>query len=288
MNEPPATRTRTSIGTAELDAASAWQRLATPPRGQDRVSHQMEERLRERRRTESRRAWARRGRWAAVAGAVAGAVWVVGASPLLAFDADEVEIAGVSGAIQPAEVNALVAEHDGESMFVLDAGALAARLEALPAVREADVARVWPAGLRVDLVAREPVAAVPVADAGYSLVDVEAIEVLRVESLPPSMPVVDVPLGRDNERVLAAVLEAVRHLPVEVRDRVAQVGASTEDSVTITLTDGPRIEWGGAEDSALKAQVLALMLESPDARGAAVIDVSAPTLPITRSSEASQ
>lgn len=278
MSEPPTTRTRE----VAADPASPWQRTAAPGAAQPRVTHRMEERLRERRRTERRRAWARRGRWAAIAAAVAALGWAVAASPLFAFDAEEVELTGVAGAIDGAQIDQIVGGHDGESMFVLDAGALASRLEALPAVREASVARVWPSGLRVDLVAREPVAAIPLEDGTFSLVDVEAVEVVRADQRPPAVPVVTVPMSGDNERILAAVLEAVRHLPEEVRDRVGEVGAATEDSVTITLVDGPRIEWGGAEDSALKAQVLVLMLDSPEARGAAVIDVSAPTLPITR------
>ena len=60
------------------------------------------------------------------------------------------------------------------------------------------------------------------------------------------------------------------------------VSAATEDSVQFTLADGPMVEWGSAEDSKLKAQVLGVLLGSKHARKADVIDVSAPTLPITK------
>jgi len=42
------------------------------------------------------------------------------------------------------------------------------------------------------------------------------------------------------------------------------------------------VEWGSAEDNEVKAQVLGVLLESKQARKADVIDVSAPTLPITK------
>ena len=71
-------------------------------------------------------------------------------------------------------------------------------------------------------------------------------------------------------------------MPADLRDRVGDMSASTEDSVTFTLRKGPRVEWGSAENSNLKAQVLAVLLESKQASNAAVIDVSAPTLPITK------
>jgi cell division protein FtsQ len=63
---------------------------------------------------------------------------------------------------------------------------------------------------------------------------------------------------------------------------VTAISAATEDSVSFTLHKGPLVEWGSAEDSALKAQVLQVLLESKQARKADVIDVSAPTLPITK------
>ncbi|PKQ14858.1 MAG: peptidase S9, partial [Actinobacteria bacterium HGW-Actinobacteria-8] len=99
---------------------------------------------------------------------------------------------------------------------------------------------------------------------------------------PANLPVLDIPLGTNNDRILDAVLEVVRNLPQDVLDRVESVGAQTEDTVAFTLRDGPRVEWGSSQDSALKAQVLGVMLTSGAASASDVIDVSAPTLPITR------
>jgi cell division protein FtsQ len=153
----------------------------------------------------------------------------------------------------------------------------------IPGVREAHVERSWPSGLIVTIESREPVAAVPDPSGGYVFVDDQATQVGRSNSKPKNLPTISVPVGTDHVRVLQAVLGVLNAMPVDLRDRVGDMSASTEDSVTFTLRKGPRVEWGSAEKSALKAQVLAVLLQSKQASNAAVIDVSAPTLPITKS-----
>jgi cell division protein FtsQ len=139
------------------------------------------------------------------------------------------------------------------------------------------------AGLRVIITTRVPVAAVARAEGGYVLLDDQAVQVAVIEAAPGDVPVVSIPLEVDNERILDTVIAVINELPADLRARVGEVSAATEDSVQFRLRDGPRVEWGSAEQSALKASVLQTILGSPQAQSAAVIDVSAPTLPITRS-----
>jgi len=242
----------------------------------------MRERLAERKRTERRRLLARVGRWAALAGGVALLLWAFFMSPLFALDPAKIQLTGVADEIDPAAVDSVLASHDGESLALLNVPHMADQLRDLTGVRDAKVERVWPAGLRVTLVPRHPVAAIP-EGTGFALLDAEAVQVGVADQAPAGLPLVTVPLG--DERILAAVLEVIRNLPAELLGRVSGVGAQTEDTVAFTLRDGPRVEWGSAEDSALKAQVLEVILASPTAATAGVVDVSAPTLPITRAKE---
>jgi len=242
----------------------------------------MRERLAERKRTERRRLLARVGRWAALAGGVALLLWAFFMSPLFALDPAKIQLTGVADEIDPAAVDSVLASHDGESLALLNVPHMADQLRDLTGVRDAKVERVWPAGLRVTLVPRHPVAAIP-EGTGFALLDAEAVQVGVADQAPAGLPLVTVPLG--DERILAAVLEVIRNLPAELLGRVSGVGAQTEDTVAFTLRDGPRVEWGSAEDSALKAQVLEVILASPAAASAGVVDVSAPTLPITRAKE---
>ncbi|WNM23345.1 cell division protein FtsQ/DivIB [Demequina capsici] len=248
----------------------------------DGVTLRMRERLAEKRSAERRlvlRRWGRRG---AVLAALLLLVWAVVMSPFLRFDASAAEISGSGPYVDTAAVDAAVAQYDGDSLALVDTAALVASLRAIPGIADATVERLWPSTLRIDIDARVPVAAVPVADGGYAIVDDSATTVTTVTDAPTDLPVVNVPLGDGSDRVLDAVLGVIDELPVDLRARVQDINADSEDSVSFTLRDGPQVEWGGVEDSATKAQVLVVLLGSPEASSAAVIDVSAPTLPITR------
>ncbi|WP_291377654.1 FtsQ-type POTRA domain-containing protein [Demequina sp.] len=241
----------------------------------------MRERLAERRRTERRRAAVKWGKYGLATGVVALIVWLVLQSPFFSLDLDEIEVSGVTPEVDAAAVDAVLAQYEGSSLALLNVPHVADQLGDLAGVRDASVERVWPSGLRVTITPRHPVAAIASGD-GFVLLDADAVRVGQVDVVPEGLPVLDIPLGTDNDRILGAVLDVVRNLPQPILDRVETVGAQTEDTVSFTLRDGPRVEWGSAEDSALKAQVLDVMLASGAAATADVIDVSAPTLPITR------
>lgn len=257
-----------------------WQRVKQREKV-DTVTHRMSQRLAERRRTERRRAVAKWGRYALAAGVVVLLIWLVLRSPVFALDQAKFEVSGVTGPVDAAAVDAVLARYDGDSLALLNVPYVADQLREVAGVQDASVERVWPSGLRVTMTPRLPVAAIASGD-GFVLLDADAVKVGEAASVPENLPVLDIPLGTDNDRILNAVLEVLRNLPESVLDRVGSVGAATEDTVTFTLRDGPRVEWGSSQDSALKAQVLDVMLTSGAAAQADVIDVSAPTLPITR------
>ncbi len=247
----------------------------------DTVTHRMSERLAERRRTERRRALAKWSRYALAAGVVVLLVWLVLRSPVFSLDPAKIELSGMTEQVDAAAVDTVLAAYNGDSLALLNVPHVADQLRDIAGVQDATVERVWPAGLRVTITPREPVAAIASGD-GFVLLDADAVKVGQVDAVPADLPVLDIPLGTDNDRILNAVLEVVRNLPASILDRVESVGAQTEDTVSFTLRDGPRVEWGSAQDSALKAQVLDVMLTSGAGAQADVIDVSAPTLPITR------
>lgn len=213
-----------------------------------------------------------------------GVAWLLLLSPVLALDPLEVEITGADTVVAVGDVEGVVAERAGTPLPRLDTVRLRDRVLDVPGVREARVTRVWPRGLHVALVAREPVAAVPEAaggaDAGFALLDVEGIKVGRADVAPDGLPVVSVPVG--DERTLSAVLTVLQALPPELQAQVAAVSAETRDTVSMVLRDGARVEWGSAQQASLKIAVLTALRAAPASAGASVFDVSAPTLPITR------
>jgi len=215
-----------------------------------------------------------------VAGALA---WLLLLSPVLALDPAEVEVTGAGTVVAVDQVHAVVTERAGTPLPRLDTVELRDRVLDVPGVREARVVRQWPNGLAVQLVSREPVAAVPEQAPGTGLVllDEQGVQVGRADVAPGGLPVVDVPVG--DERTLSAVLRVLEQLPVDLLAQVESVAARTQDTVTMQLRDGgPRVDWGSADETPLKVAVLAALRAAPAAGGASVYDVSAPRLPITR------
>lgn len=243
------------------------------------VAVRRDEREAERRAAKRRRlaiVWGRRAGYLLMAGA---AVWLVLLSPVFALDPQSVQVTGYGTVVDPTEVREVVEADAGTSLATLSTGQLTSQLKDIPGVREAHVERSWPDGLVITLESREPAAAIPTRGGGFALVDDEGVQVGRTSKAPKDLPTLAVPT--DNAKVLKAALTVITALPKELRDRVEAVSAPTVDSVSFELSKGPRVEWGSAEDSDLKISVLETMLTSKQARKADVIDVSAPTLPIT-------
>jgi cell division protein FtsQ len=246
------------------------------------VSARSAERFAERvrmRRTMTRR----RLGWSTLGAAVAGALgWLLLVSPVLALDASDLQVRGAGAVVEVADVQEVVARYDGTPLPRLDTVGLRRAVLGVPGVRGAEVTRRWPHGLRIVLVAREPVAAVPL-EGGVALVDREGVQVGRADAPPEDLPLVDVPLDDPDARALTAVLTVLEQLPDELLDDVATASARSRDTVAFRLADGRRVVWGSADQTALKARVLQTLRASEAAETARIFDVSAPTLPITRS-----
>lgn len=254
-----------------------------PPVVSTRSVQRFAERARARR-TLARRQIALTAAAVLVVGALA---WLLLWSPVLALRPADVTVAGAGTVVAVDQVRAVVAKDSGVPLPRLGTVALRDRLLQVPGVREARVTRDWPHGLTVQLVAREPVAAVPekqapagAAKPGFALLDEEGVQVGRADAAPAGLPVVDVPA--DDARTLQAVLGVLRQLPPALLAEVAGVAAQTQDTVTMHLRDGVEVDWGSSQETALKVAVLTALRASPTAKGAHVYDVSAPRLPITR------
>lgn len=239
-----------------------------------RLTERLGERAAARRRLTRRRVFL----LAAVAGAVGLVAGLVLFSPLLALRADRVAVSVSGPSVDPAAVTAVVAPAVGTPLPRLDVAAITRRVAQVPHVRSASVTRDWPNGAVVQVVAREPVAAVP-RDGRQALLDPDGVQVGDlVDQVPDGLPVVDVPAGERTAGALAASLEVLGALPAELLGQVSAAGADSADTVWLRLADGARVEWGSAADLALKTRVLEVLRQRP----AAVYDVSAPGAPVTR------
>ena len=158
------------------------------PRGDDRVvSTGLADRLKERQQALRRLRLRRVTTAAIVVLVVALATWALLLSPLLGLQPQRISVAGSDGSVSDKQVRDVLAPYTGDSLLRLDTGRLSTQVsDKLVRVRQAQVTRSWPRGLRVQLTMRVPVATVQGAD-GYQVLDNEAVVLERVPEAPSGL-----------------------------------------------------------------------------------------------------
>jgi cell division protein FtsQ len=226
----------------------------------------------------------------AAAALLAGTVWLLLASPWATVS--RVEVGGLHR-VDAAAVRAAARPEVGRPLLLADTDRVAAQVRRQPLVAEVEVSRRWPSTLRVTVRERNPVAAVPGPN-GVRLVDVDGV-VVDLAMLPPqNLPLVEVNVGTPDSAqpaadpaanparspmpgaaALRACLAVLEGMPARLRAEVHQIGADGPESVWLVLDDRSRVQWGGADRTPLKAEVLQALRKQRAAR----YDVSAPDAP---------
>ena len=228
----------------------------------------------------ARRQWARR--WLAwrivlgvlaVAGVVAGVVWLVFFSSTLAVHG--VNVAG-TGVLDPGDVRRVAAVPTGAPLATVDLDAVATRVERLDPVLSVDVSRSWPDRVHIDVNERTAVAVV-IRDGAVQGVDPDGVIFRRYPSRPPSLPLIRMGANTQADALAEATL-VIDALPADLQARVQYLSAYTVDTISLRLRNGRLVRWGSAEDSGNKARVLAVLLDQP----ASLYDVSVPGQPVIR------
>ena len=259
------------------------------PRGDDRVvSTGLADRLKERQQALRRLRLRRATTAAIVVLVVALATWALLFSPLLGLQPQRISVAGSDGSVSDKQVRDVLAPYTGDSLLRLDTGRLSTQVsDKLVRVRQAQVTRSWPRGLRVQLTMRVPVATVQGAD-GYQVLDNEAVVLERVPEAPSGLVTI-VPDKTDgasgsqtiSAKQVAAVTQVVGSLTPQTLAQVASGSATEAGQVTLTMSNGASVVWGNTQDNELKARVLATLMTT----SASIYDVSSPHRPTTRSAD---
>jgi cell division protein FtsQ len=147
------------------------------------------------------------------------------------------------------------------------------------------VTRGWPHTVVVTVVEREPVAVVGVPGQ-RTLVDASGVLFDTVTGAPPAGIVpLDVASPGPGDPTTMAALAAVEAMSTDLRKKVASLAAATPDDISLTLTDGTVVHWGGPEKSDRKGSALAAVLAQLAGKKlepASTIDVSTPEAVVLR------
>lgn len=254
--------------------------MRSPTSGPDtaRVPAVEETTIRSRRRF-ARRQWARR--WLAWKPVVAvllllaclvGAIWTVFFSSVLA-----VEGVAVDGTklLTPNQVRTAAAVPTGDPLARVDLDRVRSRVEALAAVKSADVTRTWPHEVLITVEERVAVAVVEIGGRIRGMDD-SGVVFVDYQKAPTGLPHVrsSTDTRADALQEAARVISA---LPSDLDAKVDHVEVETVDQISLVLRDGRTVVWGSADQSEEKARVLAALLERP----AQTYDVSVPGQPTT-------
>jgi cell division protein FtsQ len=165
-------------------------------------------------------------------------------------------------------------------LLSLDGAALAARLEASPWVASATVERDLPSTLRITVVERAPVIAVPLHGA-YRLLAGDGTS-LGTARRRPTLPIASFRSGVDESAAAVDAAAAVAPMRAGARRDVVRVVVRADTTVELTLRGGVTVVYGSAADAVAKARALAAVLDWLRRENAAAssIDVSTPAAPV--------
>ena len=209
-----------------------------------------------------------------VLGVVIAVVAVFGATRSPALDVDHVVVRGAdqTGA---AAVRRASGVPLGRPLVSVDPAHVEARLERLPWVERASVARSWPGTVRITLTERTPIAVVGTGSAAVVVDgDGRAIAAAHHEDLPV-VAGAPVAVGRELAAPRRSVVSILEEMPAALRREVAAAHA-TPSGIALTLTDDITVRWGDSSQPSAKADALAVLLEQADRSTIAGIDVSVP------------
>jgi cell division protein FtsQ len=176
-------------------------------------------------------------------------------------------------------------DHD-TNVFRLDEGAVRRRLERDPWIANAIVSTDLPSSISISVLERVPVA-VALTEDGRRLIaaDGTPLGVAATGSALPEVRLVGEP-GQPGPAfdAVAAGASVAGEMPPTIRLQVELVVIGSDGTITLHLTDGVTVTYGGPDEFEAKAEAIAAILAYADDQGRALmsIDVTAPAAPTAR------
>jgi cell division protein FtsQ len=177
-------------------------------------------------------------------------------------------------------------DHD-TNVFRLDEGAVRRRLERDPWIANAIVSTDLPSTISISVLERVPVAVALTTEDGRQLIaaDGTPLGVAAAGSALPEVRLVGEP-GQPGPAfdAVAAGAGVAGGMPPAIRLQVELVVIGSDGTITLHLTDGVTVTYGGPDEFEAKAEAIGAILAYADDQGRALvsIDVTAPAAPTAR------
>jgi cell division protein FtsQ len=164
----------------------------------------------------------------------------------------------------------------GTPLAAADLGGARDRVQRIPQIASANVSRDWPHTVVIAVVERTAAALIPDGP-GFDVVDATGVVFGKTANAIPGLTVIQVQGGADvKAAAVPGALAALKALPADIAHRVTGITATSAYSITLRLSGGVTVVWGGGDDPSAKARdLVALMRLGRAAR----YDVSAPNAP---------
>jgi cell division protein FtsQ len=224
--------------------------------------------------------------WAIAGGCVVClAVVTAGLTSTPLFDAKSIEVEGEKH-LTERQVIRLAGVDPGTNVFRLDEGAVRRRLERNPWIADAVVSTSLPSTVAISVIERVAVA-VAITPDGRVLVATDGTPLGTAAegvALPEVRLIGDPGAPGPAFDAVAAGAGVAGALPPVLRSRVEMVAIDTAEVITLHLTDGVTVTYGGPIDLDLKAEAIQAILDHAVEEGKALlsIDVTAPAAPTAR------
>jgi cell division protein FtsQ len=210
--------------------------------------------------------------------------WAVGAGVLLVvglltwmvygtsvLGVRDVRIEG-TGVLSPLQVQQAAAVPMSKPLARIDLSGVRARVEGLAPVERAIVSRSWPGTVVVKVIERQPVAAVPVGNQEFQLIDAEGVAYRTVERAPAGLPLAKLAAPGQGDVNTRSALTVLASLTPQLRTQLVTISVAGPARISLVLRKNRTVIWGDDTASGRKAQVAtALLRQKGD-----TIDVSAP------------
>jgi cell division protein FtsQ len=201
---------------------------------------------------------------------IGGLAWVVYGTPVLGVRS--VEVAGAQ-VLDPAQVRAAAGVPDRLPLARVDLGDVEARVRRLAPVDRVTVSRSWPSTLRIEVVERVAVAAVPAGDQ-FSLIDGHGVPFRTVAEAPAGLPLARLATPGQGDANTTSALTVLTALSDDLREELVAIAVPSPVAIRLELRKGRVVIWGDDTKSDQKSKVATALLK----RKGAEINVSAPTV----------